>query len=67
LREIRHFQKSAGLIIPHAPFTRVVQEVAQETRPLDMPFRWQLSAVKALQEAAEAYLAAFFESQCNLA
>ncbi len=52
-REIRKYQKSTELLIRRAPFQRLVREI---TRDFQADFRWQVRAVEALQEAAEAYL-----------
>ena len=59
LREIRHFQRSVGLLIPLLPFQRLVREIAQDCK---MDLRFQSSAILALQEAAEAWLVSLFES-----
>jgi histone H3/H4 len=65
IREIKHYQKQTGVLIPAAPFTRLVRDISIDMgRDGDTPFRWQSSAIKALQESAEAYLTAFFESMC---
>lgn len=58
LREIRHYQKSTELLIRKLPFERLVREIAQEFKT---DLRFQGSAVRALQEAAEAYLVGIFE------
>ncbi|OVA01937.1 histone H3 [Macleaya cordata] len=59
LREIRHFQKTFKLLIPAAPFIRVVREISNEfSRDV---CRWQAEALVALQEAAEDYLVHMFE------
>jgi histone H3 len=57
LREIKRYQKSTDLVIQKAPFRRLVRAIAE---PLG-PFRFQSSALSALQEAAEAYLVGIFE------
>lgn len=59
LREIRRYQKSTELLIRKLPFQRLVKEIAQDYKPLDL--RWQSSAIAALQEASEAYLVGMFE------
>ena len=59
LREIRRFQKSVELLIPKLPFQRLVREIMQAQGSRDL--RIQSSAVGALQEACEAYLAGVFE------
>jgi len=69
LREIRYYQKQTALILPKAPFRRVVNEVACDIarqRDLKYDFRWQQSALDALQEATEAALVGFFESKSAL-
>ena len=58
LREIRKYQKSADLLIRRAPFQRLVREISQDTRG---EFRFQTTALQALQEAAEAYLVGLFQ------
>jgi len=57
LREIRRYQKSTDLLIRRRPFQRLVREVAQKFRT-DM--RFQMSALAAIQEAAEAHLVHLF-------
>ncbi|KAJ9651822.1 histone H3.1 [Neophaeococcomyces mojaviensis] len=62
LREIRRYQKSSELLIPKAPFTRLVRDVTQDLDvPGPGPIRWQASAIGAVQEAAEAYLVGLME------
>ena len=58
LREIRRYQKSTELLIRKLPFNRLVREVAQDFKT---DLRFQSAAIKALQEAAEAYLVTLFE------
>nr|AFK37617.1 unknown [Lotus japonicus] len=59
LREIRRYQKSVDLLIPAAPFLRLVRET---TRQLSFEVsRWTAEAVVAPQEAAEDYLVTMFE------
>lgn len=58
LREIRKYQLSADLIIPKAPFFRIVKELALECNP---DIRLQPAAVLAMQEAAESYIVGLFE------
>ena len=65
LKEIRHYQQSAGTLIPKRPFFRLVREIAQDMRMIENVM-WQMSALEALQEAAEAYLVDLFEN-ANLA
>jgi len=57
LREIRRYQKSTDLLIRKLPFQRLVREIAQDFKD---DLRFQGSAMLALQESAEAYLADLF-------
>lgn len=57
LMEIRQYQKSTGLLLRKMPFARLVREIAMKFEA----FRWQVMAMAALQEAAEAYLVHLFE------
>lgn len=61
LREIRFYQRSTDLLIRKLPFQRFVRELTQNFSISDEGFRWQSSALGALQEAAEAYLVGLFE------
>ena len=58
LREIRRYQRTWDLLIPAVPFRRLVKEIAQD---YNAKFRYQSSAVAALQEAAEEHLVNLFE------
>lgn len=62
LKEIKKLQKGWEMLIPRAPFHRLVRELTQhlhaENEP---PLRFQTAALEALQEAAEAYLLGLFE------
>ena len=60
LREIRKYQKSFGLLLRKAPFQRLIREITQKEFTRDS-FRFQASAILALQEAVEAYLVRVFE------
>ncbi|XP_051138314.1 histone H3-like centromeric protein CENH3 [Andrographis paniculata] len=59
LREIRKYQKSWNLLIPAAPFIRVVKEISFSFAP--SIGRWQAEALVVLQEAAEDYIVQLFE------
>lgn len=58
LREIRKFQKSTENLIPRMPFQRLVREITQEFKTDVM---YQMAALDALQEGAEAFLVGLFE------
>ena len=59
LREIRQYQGSTNLLLRRLPFARLVREIQYGmTR---QPYRWQGSAILALQEASEAHLVGLFE------
>ncbi|XKL63888.1 hypothetical protein PGB90_006252 [Kerria lacca] len=64
LREIRKYQKSTELLLRKAPFQRLIREIAQY-RKVDV--RFQISAIMALQEAAESYLVGIFEDSLSCA
>ena len=55
LRQIRHYQKDAGTLIPRLSFQRLVREVVQQFAK-DTDTRVQRSALAILQEAAEAHV-----------
>ena len=65
LKEIRRYQKSTELLIRKLPFQRLVREISGDhkviTSPLCGKVRFQSLAIKALQEASEAYLVGLFE------
>ncbi|XP_037607796.1 histone H3-like centromeric protein A [Sebastes umbrosus] len=63
LIEIRKFQKSTDLLLRKGPFSRLVREVCQSFS--SEALRWQVFALLALQEAAEAFLVMLF-SDANL-
>ena len=65
LKEIRRYQKSTELLIQKLPFQRLVREIAGDhkviTSPLCGKVKFQSLAIKALQEASEAYIVGLFE------
>ena len=63
LRQIRKYQKSTELLIRKLPFQRLVREVVQEMFKTES-YRFQSTAILALQEASESFLVHMFE-QCN--
>ena len=60
LREIRRYQKSTDLLIRNRPFQRLVREIAEDQGRL-RDYRFQSSAILALQEATEHYIVSLFE------
>ncbi|GLJ55089.1 hypothetical protein SUGI_1182350 [Cryptomeria japonica] len=58
LRQISNYQKSSELVISNLTFQMVVKEIVQDFRP---DFRFQSSAVLALQEAGESYIVGMFQ------
>ena len=64
LEEIRQYEQRGELLIRRLPFQRVVRDVLQDLGKLDL--RMQLTAVLAMQEAAEALLVECFQDT-NLA
>ncbi|XP_040261750.1 histone H3-like centromeric protein A [Bufo bufo] len=67
LMEIRKYQKSTDLLIRKAPFARLVREVCIDFSR-GVPYSWQVAALMALQEAAEAFIVRLFEDSylCSL-
>lgn len=61
LLQIRKYQKSTEPLIKKAPFQRLVREIASRIRG---DIRFKVSAMDAIQEAAEAYIVSIFED-CN--
>ncbi len=59
LQEIRFYQRNTDLLIRKLPFARLVKEV--QTNFCRTSYRWQATALLALQEAAEAHLIGLFE------
>jgi len=60
LREIRKYQKTTDLLIRALPFQRLVREITSHVSNCS-DYRFQSTALLALQEAAEAYLVGLFE------
>ena len=58
LREIKKYQKAMTMMLPRAPFQRLVKSISQS---YDTDLRFQSQALLALQEAAEAYVVSLFE------
>jgi histone H3 len=55
-------QKSVNLLIKKRPFQRLLREIASGFKAPDGDdYRWQSTAVLAVQEATEAYLVGLFE------
>ena len=66
LKQIRKYQKSTELLIKKLPFARLVREIAYDFKTgkygeKETDYRFQESALMALQEATEAYLVGLFE------
>ena len=58
LREIKRYQKATNMLLPRAPFHRLVRSICSG---IDSDIRFQSQALVALQESAEAYLTGVFE------
>ena len=65
LRQIRKYQKSTELLIRKIPFQRLVREIVYELRNED--FRFQSTALLALQEASEDFLVRMFDQANQIA
>jgi histone H3/H4 len=59
LKEIRAYQNSTDLLLRRLPFARLVREIQQSQSRTS--YRWQGSAILALQTAAEAHLVGLME------
>ena len=59
MREIRKYQKSTDLLLRRLPFARLVREIQFNMHRT--AYRWQGTAILALQEASESYLVGLFE------
>ena len=60
LKEIRKYQMSTSLLIEKSPFQRLVREITMELFQ-GQSYRFQTTAILAMQEASEAYLVHLFE------
>jgi histone H3 len=58
LREIKKYQSTADLLMPRAPFQRLVREIGQSMSPA---IRFRESSIEALQEASEAFIIGMME------
>ncbi|XP_014223340.1 histone H3.3-like [Trichogramma pretiosum] len=61
IEEIKYLQKSTHLLLPKAPFSRIVREIINDLFPRTLQIRIQDKALQALQEACEMYIVQFFE------
>ncbi len=57
LREIKAYQKSSDLLLPRAPFQRLVKEIVNQCHS---DLRVTYDAMQGLQEAAESYMVSLF-------
>ena len=63
LKEICKYQKNGDLLIKKRPFQRLVREMVVDIPQFsNQNYRFQSSAIMALQEASEAYLVSMFEN-----
>ena len=58
LREIKRYQRQIDVLMPRAPFQRLVRKICED---VNHEMRFQSQALQALQEATEAYIVALFE------
>lgn len=65
LLDIRRLQETYDLQIPKTTFHRVVREITDSYSTARESYKYQVAALIALQEAAEAYLVHLFED-CNI-
>lgn len=63
LRQIKFYQKTTDLLIRLSPFERLVKEIADSLKPEGSTnYKWKVSAIQALQWAAEEYIVHLMES-----
>ncbi|GBG82942.1 hypothetical protein CBR_g36469 [Chara braunii] len=67
LSEIRKLQRSTDLCLAFMPFLHLVREVVERDIAPGMGVRFQMTTVRALMEAVEAYLVANFENTNEVA
>lgn len=61
---IRRYQKNGDMLIPKAPFMRLVREIVTDSDIITGGrARIQRSALKGLQEASEAFICHMFEGK----
>ena len=65
LREIKKYQKSALLLILRISFQRVVRKISHEIT-IDQNFRFQVSALKALQKITKTFMIMIFKRKWTL-
>ena len=58
LREIKRYQKTTEMLLPRAPFQRLVRSLSMD---INHELRFQSQALQALQEATEAFIVGLFE------
>lgn len=61
LADIRHFQKSTKLLIPRAPFQRLIREIVEGFNTANENYRFEVAALEALQDASEAFVVGLLE------
>ena len=68
LREVRRYQRSTENLIKRTPFQKLIREISQEYRICpdgpgtpSVQVQFQSTAIAALQEAAENFIAGLFE------
>ena len=67
LAEIRRYQKSTNYLVPKLPLERLVREITSDINPRGKEMRWSKLALKAIQDAVEAYFPGLFEDTNLLA
>lgn len=65
IREIKQQQNKTNLILPAAPFRRIVNEITCDQN--EEEFRFQRAAVDAIQTAAESMLIRMFQDSNRVA
>ncbi|KZS17669.1 histone H3-like centromeric protein cnp1 [Daphnia magna] len=60
LKEIRHYQRGTGLLIPRSPFARIIRQISEELAG-HSTLRFTAEALECLQVAAEAVIVQLFQ------
>lgn len=65
LREIKHYQRNTDLLIPKAPFKRLINHIMHDA--VGLPFRISESATAAIHEATEMFIIEMFKDMHTIA
>ena len=60
-KEITHYQKVLGIVVPRAPFNRLVREIVNDLLPPGINIHMALEALAALHLATEEFIVTYFQ------